>query len=356
MTVIHRCHGLPDDSSGLDSHWFEGLTDFQKTETRRQAEFKRKKWPSMKDGVYSKRPGYHYPHILPAEHREKNFYLPIYGDVLEYLKSARIAIHTEAHNLRSSQVCCFNFLFPLKKDLDKATQIFSSALLRLKQVLCIEFEYTGPDDSATTWLGEPPGGKPGQNRTSIDAAVWWEDQDGHKRLTFIEWKYTESEFGACGGYLAKGNKERDKCLQLKVQSVQPEQECYLATGKNSRTSRHYWEHLAEAGISLKRWGNRPGCPFRGPFYQLMRQYLLAAYCRAIMSEVHDVDLVVITFQGNHDLLHVPLDLNHLGEDVVSAWNRLLAAAPPLRLVFVEDMLANAPNDEWRAYIRERYNV
>lgn len=355
MTGAHKYHGLPEDGSGRDARWFERLTDFQKTEARRQAEFKRGKWSYLEDGVYSKRPIYHYPHILPKGRLEKNFYPPIYRDVLQYLSDEQIELHAEALNLLSSQVCCFNFLFLLRKDLNKAASLLSVALPGLQEVLRVEFEYTGPD-SATKWLGEPQGGRRGLNRTSIDVAVWWKDSDSRSRLTFIEWKYTEREFGACGGYLSKGNKERARCRQLKVQSIQPERDCYVATGKDDRTSRHYWNHLAEAGIALERFGNRSGCPFVGPFYQLMRQYLLATHCRDTFTEAPDVDIVVICFRGNHDLLRVPRYLSHLGGDVVSAWNSMLTATAPLRMVLVEDLLANAASDDWRHYIRERYNV
>lgn len=46
----------------------------------------------------------------------------------------------------------------------------------------IEFEYTGKDEypgpeGFVTWLSEPPGGKRGQNRNSIDAAVFWGDRN-----------------------------------------------------------------------------------------------------------------------------------------------------------------------------------
>jgi hypothetical protein len=347
---------LPGDGSGLDSRWFERLTDFQKVETRRQAEFKRTRWPSLADGVYSKRPTYHYPHILPDENLDKSFYPPIFSDVLEYLDEEGIALHTEALNLRSSQVCCFNFLFPLKKDVDKATSILSNALPNLRRVLSIDFEYTGPE-GATEWLGEPPGGKRGQNRTSIDAAVRWKDPGNKTRLTFIEWKYTEKALGDCGGYNSPKNDQRHRCETMKVRDIHPARDCYLATKKSNRTSRRYWEHLADAGISLRPLDDHTGCPFIGPFDQLMRQYLLAAYCQAELTNVESVDVIVIGFRGDKDLLRTPEELDHLDHEIVPAWNKLLTTtAPPLRHVFVEDLLSGAPSDDRREYIRERYGV
>lgn len=308
------------------------------------------------EGFYK---GRWYPFCLPRERAEENLFSGIRTAALDYFRRQRIAWHDgqgsrPSNHLCSSQVCCVNFMFPLKQDLNKANSILSKALPGLDRVLNIEFEYTGPG-SATEWLGEPPGGRRGQYRTSIDAAVWWKNHQNKTRLTLVEWKYTEQSFGDCGGYRSRGNDQRDRCRTLKVQDIGVGENCYLAAGRNERTSRRYWNHLTEAGLSLQRFGDHSGCPFRGPFYQLMRQYLLAAYCRAKISEAHGVDVIAIGFQENRDLLRLPSYLSHLGEDVVAAWNNMLTA-PPLRHVFVETLLADAPSDEWREYIRERYRV
>jgi hypothetical protein len=328
-------------------------------EKLRQAEFKAKSPHFSKaaraEGFYK---GEWYPFCLPRERAEENLFSEIRTAALDYCKRQGISWHDgqddkPSNHLCSSQVCCFNFLFPLREDLNKARLILSKALPSLRRVESIEFEYTGPR-SATKWLGEPPGGKRGQNRTSIDAAVWWGDERNKTRLTLVEWKYTEQSFGDCGGYRSEGNDQRHRCRTLKVQYIRPEADCYLATHRDDRTSRRYWEHLAEAGVSLERFGDHLGCPFRGPFYQLMRQYLLAAHCRAELTEVDNVDVMVIGFRANRDLLRRPRHLSHLGQDVVSAWNNMLTTARPLRHVFIETMLAGAPSDDWREYIRQRY--
>ena len=350
-----KYHGLPGNNQGLDSHWFERLNEFQKIMTLRQIKFKKDKWPYLDDGEFIKWPNYYYPHILPAGNLEKNFYPGIFSDVQQYLRENDVELHTEALNLLSSQVCCFNFLFPLKKDIDKANSILSAVLPRLKEVLNIKFEYTGPD-STTEWLGESSIGKRGQNRTSIDAAVWWVDKKEYKKLTLIEWKFTEKAFGTCGGYASKGNNNRQRCRTVRIQAINPEADCYIASGKDDRTSRHYWEHLSEAGISLDRFGIRPGCPFIGPLYQLMRQYLLAAYCRAKITDIQAVDIVIISFKENQSLKRTPRHLNHLGGNVIKAWNNLLTTAPPLRHVYIEDIMKNAVEDDWKEYLRLRYGI
>ena len=52
-----------------------------------------------------------YPHILPPGNDDKVYYGD-YPDIKEYFEKAEIAFHTESLNLKSSQVCCINFLFP----------------------------------------------------------------------------------------------------------------------------------------------------------------------------------------------------------------------------------------------------
>ena len=213
-------------------------------------------------------------------------------------------------------------------------------------------------------MGEPgnlSGGQRGRIRTSVDAAIWWESIEGSSRLTLVEWKYTESELGSCGGYKSPGNQQKDKCANLVVENIRPRMDCYVATGNNDRTSRRYWDHLGESGISLSAFPDE-GCPFRGPFNQLLRLYLVRDYCQQTMPDT-DVDVVVMGFKGNRPyLLKSPNYLHGLGDNVVNAWNRSLTShAPPLRWLPVEDWLPElgtltGEGVEWRRYINERYCV
>ena len=356
MMTADIYHGLPGDN-GLDLRWFYGMNDFQQQETLRQAEYKRKNFPGLPDGVWSSRPTYHYPHILPEGHLEKNFYPPIYHPIVSYLEEGDIAGHTELLNLKSSQACCFNFLFHLRLTPDVAPNFLAAALPGVRQVSAIEFEYTGPDGT-TEWLGEPPGGRRGQNRTSMDAAIWWQDEKGKKRLTLIEWKYTEAEFGDCGGYKSHGNRQRSSCNNLVPSELQPEVDCYLATGLTKLTSRRYWEHLSMAGISPQSFSDEPGCPFKGPFYQLLRQFLIRAYCQEAMDDVDLVDNVVIGFRDNVHLLQTPSHLRRPSDTIIDTWNCLLTTAPPLRWVSVDELVTGIGNgsQDWRKYLGDRYGV
>lgn len=350
-------HGLPEDSCGYDFSWFDRLNDFEQAETRRQVKYKRESLQTKEDGPWSKNRNLLYPHILPDKYAEKNFYLGLYEQLKDYLLSEKIAVHTEIQNMRSSQACCWNFLFPIRQNLNAAHIALKQVLPGVSRVTAIEFEYTGRLD-VTAWLGEPPGGKRGQNRTSADAAIWWVDENDKPHITLIEWKYTEKEFGTCGGYQSEDNNHKDKCRTLDVQKFNQRSDCYLATWKNARTKRKYWDHLRESGIDLSMYLVSSGCPFEGPFYQLMRLHLLGEYIA--QEEKRDFSLVVICFKQNKELIK----LHGVGAtttvDVISAWKELLCTPQKIALSYIDDVAVDFQraglDNDWLAYLADRYGV
>ncbi len=343
-------HVMPGEEG--DSVWFARLNPFQQLVTRRQVEYKRRLWPGVGDGAWSKDPDSTYPHILPTGHRLDAFYEPIAVDAVDYCEKNKIQIHSEALNLKSSQVCCFNFLFPLRKDLELAAKALGTLLPGVDRVTAIEFEYTGPD-GATEWLGEPSAGGRGRNRTSIDAAIWWESK-GQRHLTLVEWKYTERGYGSCGGYVSKGNKTPECCDTMNVLADDEGAGCYLTQGRNNR---RYWDRMLVAGIDMGKLGEMKGCPFKGPFYQLMRQHLLAAYIRTTDANLI-VDVAAVNFRGNESVITADAEVRKLAETVPEAWNRALSGVPKFRCVEAETIAAGiaATSPPLAAYLNERYGV
>jgi hypothetical protein len=238
-------HILPGEEGG-DTAWFHRQNPFEQQEIYRQVAFKRGWWPHLPDGAASKRPTHTYPHVLPAGRERLAFYEPLADDILSYLAPNDIAVHSELLNLKSSQAPCLNFLFPLCQDLDLARVALRPLLPGLREVTGIEFEYTGPD-GATEWLGEPSGGKRGQNRTSIDAAIFWIGRSNRKHVTLGEWKYTEHNFGVCSAFRNASTEGKARCRALDVpRDRDPARSCLLTTG-GDRRSRRYWEHVEAAG-------------------------------------------------------------------------------------------------------------
>ncbi len=360
MTELIK-HCLPGEGHG-DESWFNRLNAFEQQETKRQVVFKRNHWPDLENGVWSKRPDYQYPHILPENHLSKALYEPIAEEIIEYMKDKDIALHSEALNLRSSPICCFNVLFPLRKDKSITKVALKPLLPGVVTIDDVEFEYTGPAGT-TEWLGEPPGGKRGQNRTSIDASIWWRDNDGKSCISLIEWKYTERSFGPCGGYESDANNAKGECRTLDAAHEYAGSKCFLTSG-GLQTSRRYWELLAEAGIDRTKFKVLNGCPFRGPFYQLLRQSLLAEYLR--QNNVDKVEVTVISFGQNTTLSLCPSYLKRLipgstSGSILDAWNAIMPGARPIRHVTIEEIMKATDqvlprNDNWRSYVRERYGV
>jgi hypothetical protein len=243
-----------------------------------------------------------------------------------------------------------------------AANVLKPFFNNLSSVGRIEFEYTGPKE-ITKWLGEPAGGKRGQNRTSIDTAVWWNDSNTIRHITLIEWKYTERSFGECGGYKSKKSTYSEKhfCETFQVAANMSEAiGCALTSGKTNR-NRNYWELLSSAGISLGALIETKGCPFKGPLYQLMRQHLVAAYIRQANVGC-EVDVLSVGFRGNTALRQKPPDLAELdGNTVIDTWNAALLGVPPMRHLDVEKIMEHVDtlqmvNMSWRQYLKDRYGV
>ncbi len=348
--------------TGDNSDWIASLNKFQRDATAFQAKYKEKTWPGMGSGKWSKSSDvvHYYPHILPDSDKNRSLvlYSGIADEVIDYCDKNSIEMHSEFLNLKSSQVCCFIFLYPLKTNPKRAVKALSAVLPGVKSLEWIEFEYVGGehDKELAEYLGES-GGKRGANRTSIDAAICWKDSENRKILSLIEWKYTEAELGTCGGYSSSGNDDAGKAFCRTNPLLSDVTRCYLT---QSRNNRRYWEHLTEAGLSTEKLKTIPGCPFRGPFYQLMRQFLVAGFLRKI-SDYDKVEVVLVEFRGNDALMKTGKELAPLGKDVVEAWNRVITDdVLGLRMVEAEELAEGirktAGLEEVGRYLGERFGV
>jgi len=355
-------HVLPGEPGG-DLSWFERQNGFEQQEILRQVDFKRRHWPELANGHAVIHPQHTYPHVLPEGHIAKAFYPPIAEAVLAYIRREKIVLHTEALNLKSSQAACFNFLFPLRQDPVLATRVFAALFPQISAVTGIEFEYTGPSE-ATGWLGEPKNGKRGQNRTSIDAAVFYQDARGRKGAILIEWKYTERSFGGCSAFSKASREAKAACIAMDVAAVQKPGEGCILTSKKRHCDRHYWKYMAEAGIDLRAFAGIRGCPFQGPFYQLMRQQLLGAYLKQA-GLVDDFQVASLSFAENADLHKLPSQLQPLlGTQpgaVLDAWNAVLRGGAAVRSLSANELVKQVDTDRedlnaWIGYLQGRYGV
>ena len=352
-------HVMPGEQG--DTGWYYRQNPFEQEVINRQVAFKHAHWPVLSDGRDVNNPTHTYSHILPAGCEYISVYEPIALELFSYLSKEYIEIHSGIRNLKSSQAACFNILFPMRKDLNLAKSALGHFLPNVESIDDMEFEYTGPPD-ITQWLGEPTKGKRGQNRTSIDAAVFWRDQGGRSNISLIEWKYTERNFGTCSMYSSK--EKKIICDKVNLSSGEdPALLCPLSVEREGN-SRRYWDHLKISGISLDKLKAISGCPFRTPLYQIMRQCEVAAYLRN--NSVADfVEVILISFSGNTALLEVPTELEPLvssgNDNIISLWNSVLLDVPPLRHITVEQImqqidLQSIHNQSWREYLKERYGI
>jgi hypothetical protein len=245
--------------------------------------------------------------------------------------------------LCDSQVCCANFLFPFA---DKPTDLAN--LLRplfpdIRRMLPMEqegqfvsIEWIGQDN----YLGEkmPRHGKRtrGANFTSADAAVMFERKSGVKQIVLIEWKYTES-------YSSTSYK--------------------TAESGTDRTA--IYAHLYDRDDFPLNKRLLPGFEslFYEPFYQLLRQQLLAhemEIARELGADV--VSLLHIAPAHNTDFQRVTSpDLRTLGNSVMEVWKKLVRHPDRFASISTEDLFGRYGAESspdmavWCEYITTRYS-
>ncbi len=295
------------------------------------------------DGFYRTK---YRPFCLPVERAEENLYPPIRETARKFFKDHGIKWHdgsngNPSNHLCDSQVSCVNFLFPLADHPETLAQILRPHFPMLKEMLPIEdgkyvsFEWIGEKN----YLGEkiPQNGNRtrGANCTSADAVVGFARVDGKKQIVLIEWKYTESY------------------------SPIP-----LAVSRRGTSRLEIYRRLYEAEDCPIKRNQLPGFEdlFFEPFYQLMRQQLLAnemEKAREVQADV--VSLMHISPDHNIDFKRVTSErLLGLGSSSINVWKNLINEKDRFLGISTEELFGStspevvAGMDEWFNYIWTRY--
>jgi hypothetical protein len=209
-----------------------------------------------------------YPHCLPREFAAYNLLPEVRQAALEYFAAAGIRWHAEldggpTNHLLSSQIQCVNALAAMMSDPTRAVDAFGG-VLPIGEMLTIEpdrylaFEYIGAVDH----LGEAKPGIPrsrGAYCTSTDAAIRYLRPDGAIEVALIEWKFTESYDGAALRESTTDRLERYRALAY------------------SDHSRLRFDAVPYEDLFVE------------PYYQLLRQQLLAAE----MERAHELGAEVV---------------------------------------------------------------
>jgi len=279
---------------------------------------------------------------LQPKHKALNLSPTIRDKTISYFRDKQISWHTHANHALSSQVCCLNFLMPLAEDPETLSTVVGDALnIPPPTMLMVEngsdgrplfvgFEWNGRDD----YLNEATakGGRTrGANSTSTDAVVRFR-QDGHDETVLIEWKYTES-YG------------------------QP----ITASGNPTRLKRYHDLVFAPDGPVRNDLGIKLEEFFYEPFYQLLRQQMLAFQMQKAKEDGSDrVRVLHIAPAANLALRKVTSPaLSRFGDDAFTVFRSLLVLPEAFISRSTEGLfglLVMSLKDgvDWAAYLAQRY--
>lgn len=253
----------------------------------------------------------------------------------------QITWHRHAAHGLSSQSCCLNFLMPLATRPDLLSRIVGDALaIAPPEMLVVEegafgqdwfvgFEWIGRKD----YLNEAAatGARTrGANATSADAVVRFR-HEGRVETLLIEWKYTE-RYGA---------------------PLDPK-------GNATRMRRYQDLAFAPAGPIRSDLGLKVEDFFWEPFYQLLRQQMLASRMQAAREDGADrVRVLHISPSGNRDLHKVTAPaLRPFGDDAFETFSAVLVDPAAFIGRTTEQVfgpaLAALPDDPWSRYLSRRY--
>jgi len=221
-------------------------------------------------------------------------------------------------HLLSSQIACLNHLYFIRQREDVATKILQAVKNNVKQALRIDngdmdsgfvdFEVIGQKN----YLGEKSHTR-GANSTSVDAMMLAEMDNGQRQLIFIEWKYVE-KYGSNS----------------------------KATDKGGPTRLGIYSSFLNRPDSPLKAANIEGL-FTEPYYQLMRQTLLAnEMVKAREYGATDYLHLHIIPTNNRDLKEVNTAAGKLaGNTLRETWNNILESPEKYDVIDPKDFLMPA---------------
>lgn len=280
-----------------------------------------------------------YPICLPPAYADHNLLPEVRGGAIALFAELDIPWHDSvdggpSNHLRDSQVQCVNALFAMVPDSDRIKRAFGH-VVDIAEVLHIEdgrfmtFEYFGPDDFFGEGFrgGNEVGRRRGTNCTSVDAAFLFKTSTGVTELALVEWKFTESYLTAY---------DRDPASDA------------------VRISR-YGADLTASDGPVRHDVLPIELLLDEPFYQLMRQQLLAH--RLEKARAHGADVVRVLHvlspdnAGYQDSLARP-EHRAAGDSVDEVWTKLLRSRD--RFVHVNPTVFLDPTISSNEYV-DRYS-
>lgn len=283
---------------------------------------------------------------LPTVCAEENLSPQVRSSAMKYFHDHEIGWHDgregkPSNHLCDSQVCCVNFLFPFADKPVALADLFRKIFPDLREVIptkdktLVSFEWIGEENYLKEKTGPNGRRTRGANATSADALVAFVRNDGRRQVVLIEWKYTES-YGNNSVRFSKNGTDRSAIYKPYFQS----EDCPLV------------KELVPSFDAL----------FYEPFYQLMREQLLAHEMeRAGELEASIVSVLHISPAHNRDFLRITSPtLVGAGKSAVDVWKKLVRSEERFASISTEEMFAGILSDpipelrEWQEYLCARY--
>lgn len=334
------------------------MANFGTRERRRQARF-RNESPTV--SAMGRSPtddkGRRHGHLLALGCEEENLYPRLRGKdgASRFLRDRRVkwwrssrsgdrsGVAGPTRNLASSQLACINFMLPLAESREALAAVLSAIDDDIVGIVPIENPESGTRSLVEIeWIGldhalEGPGLKTrGANTTSIDAFVVAETTSG-RRAYLMEWKYVE-EYRR--HYLGDGTKGATRLDRYSAK--------YAASSFRPRKA------------PVTAW-------FYEPFYQIMRQRLLAErMVRNGELGVREAKVVIVVPDGNRayreritsPVLAAEFKDARTVEEVVRAAlaqpESAFACVSPSTIADAVRRLCGNELGEWSEYLKDRY--
>jgi hypothetical protein len=278
---------------------------------------------------------------LNPEQKSLNLAPEIRDTAIRYFKEKGISWHTHSNHALSSQVCCLNFLMPLARRPTMLSQVIGKAVsipgpemlpceigpegrqwfIGFEWIGCADYLNEGTEDRRRTR---------GANCTSADAVVRFRG-DGSDQTLLIEWKYTES-YGP---------------------PIDPR-------GNATRSARYNNLAFAPDGPIRNDLGLALADFFYEPFYQLLRQQMLAFQMRkAKEGGSTQVRVLHIAPAANIALRKVTSpSLRRFGDDAFAVFRSLLVHQQDFIGRSTETLfgplVSNFRGNDWADYLARRY--
>ena len=193
-----------------------------------------------------------------------------YG-LLQYIYENGIPLHDLVNHVRSSQAFAFNLLFyPLQKQEGLLKCLSEKIGQNLILIKYFEFEYSPETNILGEWKSDE--NRPEKYVTSVDAFIETVTEKGDFINFFFEVKFTESEFGTCGGFASTANTgELKTTCDHSEKLLDNYKLCYLNGAKLQRT---YFDEEFNPKLNFKPDIFVSKCPFER-FHQCLRNHSLS---------------------------------------------------------------------------------